>query len=157
MRPSSTRPATGHRPTFTLGLATLLVLAGCQQAAPPTITPAPTTASTAAATAGATAGSAVALAPAPTEHADGEAQFNQFCADCHGQGAMGTDKGPPLVHRLYVPSHHGNAAFVSAAMHGVQAHHWQFGDMPPVAGITGEQVRAIILYVRWLQEQNGIQ
>jgi len=69
---------------------------------------------------------------------------------------MGTDKGPPLVHQLYVPSHHGNAAFVSAAVNGVQAHHWQFGDMPPVAGITGEQVRAITLYVRWLQEQQGI-
>ena len=129
---------------------TTLLLTGCQQASPPTITPAPTAA------AGATAGSAGAVAPVPPEHTDGEAQFNQFCADCHGQGAMGTEKGPPLVHRLYVPSHHGNAAFVNAIMNGVQAHHWQFGDMPPVAGVSGEQVRAITLYVRWIQEQNGI-
>jgi cytochrome c5 len=135
-----------------LGLAASLALTGCQRAAPPTITPVPA----AAPTAEAAGGSEVALAPVPTEQADGEAQFNQFCADCHGQGAMGTDKGPPLVHQLYVPSHHGNAAFVSAAVNGVQAHHWQFGDMPPVAGITGEQVRAITLYVRWLQEQQGI-
>ena len=141
-------------PAFAAFIATLLVLTGCQQVSPPTITPAPTAAPTAA---GATAGSAVAVAPVPPEHTDGEAQFNQLCSDCHGQGAMGTDKGPPLVHRLYVPSHHGNAAFVNAIMNGVQAHHWQFGDMPPVAGVSGEQVRAITLYVRWIQEQNGIQ
>ena len=111
MRPSSTRPAAGHRLASMLGLAASLALTGCQRAAPPTITPVPA----AAPTAEAAGGSEVALAPVPTEQADGEAQFNQFCADCHGQGAMGTDKGPPLVHQLYVPRHAGNAAFVSAS------------------------------------------
>jgi len=80
MRPSSTHPAAGHRLASMLGLAASLALTGCQQAAPPTITPVPA----AAPTAEAAGGSEVALAPVPTEQADGEAQFNQFCADCHG-------------------------------------------------------------------------
>lgn len=142
-----------------------LALAACQAAPPPTLPPAPSAAGKVPATVAATATDAdasatvaatAALAALPPEHVDGEAQFNALCAACHGPGAMGSDQGPPLVHRIYEPGHHGNAAFVSAVVNGVTAHHWDFGDMPPVEGITGEQIRAITLYVRWLQEQNGI-
>lgn len=86
----------------------------------------------------------------------GEGAFNTFCARCHGARALGTTQGPPLVHKVYEPNHHGDAAFYRAAAQGVRAHHWQFGNMPKVDGITEEDVTEIIRYVRWLQRQAGI-
>ncbi len=87
----------------------------------------------------------------------GEAAFGRSCARCHGGEARGTTQGPPLVHKIYEPSHHGDAAFYRAAANGVRAHHWKFGNMPPVEGVTTQEVGQIIQYVRWLQRQAGIQ
>ena len=87
----------------------------------------------------------------------GQQVFNQNCATCHGVNAAGNDgSGPPLVHIIYEPNHHGDAAFYMAARHGVRAHHWKFGDMAPVPGVTEADVTAIIAYVRELQRANGI-
>ena len=61
----------------------------------------------------------------------GQAVFQRSCAICHGTLAGGTDQGPPLVHKIYEPSHHADAAFVLAAKRGVTQHHWNFGNMPP--------------------------
>ena len=45
---------------------------------------------------------------------------------------------------------------VLAARRGVRAHHWGFGDMPPVEGVTDADIAAIIAYVRTLQKANGV-
>ena len=92
----------------------------------------------------------------PTEFAGGEAKFRANCSGCHGEQAAGTDHGPPLVHKIYEPNHHGDPAFQRAAANGVQAHHWQFGNMPPIPTVTAADVDEIIAYVRWLQRQAGI-
>ncbi len=47
-------------------------------------------------------------------------------------------------------------AFLMAARNGVRSHHWKFGDMPPVEGITDAEVKTIVAYVRALQQANGI-
>jgi hypothetical protein len=60
------------------------------------------------------------------------------------------------VHKIYEPSHHGDAAFQFAAAKGVRAHHWNFGDMPKLTGVTTEDVEQIIKYVRYLQRRAGI-
>ena len=86
----------------------------------------------------------------------GEAIFNQKCAVCHGLHAAGTPQGPPLVHRYYEPGHHSDMAFLLAVRRGVRAHHWRFGNMPPVPGVSDAEVRDIIRYVRALQRANGI-
>jgi len=96
-------------------------------------------------------------ADVPVELRAGAELYGLNCASCHGEEAVGTDQGPPLVHRIYEPSHHADGAFLMAALRGVTAHHWTFGDMPPVEGITQEQVQAITTYVRWLQRRAGIQ
>lgn len=89
---------------------------------------------------------------------DGQSIFDQNCATCHGDNAAGRDGiGPPLVHRIYEPSHHGDAAFLIAVENGVRQHHWQFGNMSPVDGVSEVEVRAIIDYVRALQRANGIE
>lgn len=92
----------------------------------------------------------------PTEFQPGEAKFNSFCARCHGPEAIGTKQGPPLVHKIYEPNHHGDAAFQRAAGNGVRAHHWQFGDMPKIEGVKPDEIDQIVKYVRWLQRQAGI-
>lgn len=86
----------------------------------------------------------------------GKMLYEGKCASCHGVNAAGTDKGPTFLHRVYHPGHHGDAAFYAAPMNGVKAHHWPFGDMPRVEGITERQIENIILYVRTIQKANGV-
>ena len=87
----------------------------------------------------------------------GQEFFTARCAACHGANAAGSENGPPLIHPIYVPSHHGDYAFVSAARNGVRAHHWRFGDMKPVADVTDAQLGWIVAYVRAVQRANGIE
>ena len=92
----------------------------------------------------------------PKEFQSGQGRFNTFCRRCHGKNAQGTDMGPPLVHKIYEPSHHGDFAFFRAAAQGVKAHHWKFGNMPKIYDATPQDVAEIIPYVRWLQREAGI-
>lgn len=82
--------------------------------------------------------------------------YAKNCAGCHGPSASGSGKGPPLVHQIYQPGHHGDAAFYRAVRQGVQSHHWPFGDMAPVPGVTDDQIGEIVAYVRALQLKDGI-
>lgn len=91
-----------------------------------------------------------------TQAAAGQVLFEANCMVCHGKNGAGTKKGPPLIHILYVPSHHGDISFQRAAKNGVRAHHWRFGNMPPVAGVTPGDVSKIIAFVRQVQRANGI-
>ena len=87
----------------------------------------------------------------------GEALFNANCAACHGANAAGQEGvAPPLVHIIYEPNHHSDAAFHLAAQRGVRAHHWPFGNMAPVDGVGEAEVDRIVTYVRTLQRANGI-
>ncbi len=83
--------------------------------------------------------------------------YEAKCAECHGENAAG-QKGiaPPLVHKIYEPSHHSDMAFIAAAKNGVRAHHWDFGNMPQIAGITDGEVKLVAVYIRELQRENGI-
>jgi mono/diheme cytochrome c family protein len=74
----------------------------------------------------------------------GKRGFDAVCAACHG------------TNRIYEPGHHGDMAFVLAAKNGVAAHHWPFGNMPAVEGVTDSDVLNIVAYVRALQRENGI-
>jgi mono/diheme cytochrome c family protein len=94
--------------------------------------------------------------PLPPELQAAEAKFNANCSVCHGPRATGTQQGPPLVHKIYEPNHHGDAAFQRAASFGVKAHHWEFGNMPKIDAVTPADVEQITQYVRWLQRQAGI-
>lgn len=87
----------------------------------------------------------------------GKRIFEAKCASCHGRNAAGKKSvAPPLIHKIYEPSHHGDESFQRAAALGVRAHHWPFGNMPPVDGLTRAEVSTIITYVRELQRANGI-
>lgn len=87
----------------------------------------------------------------------GERTFNENCAVCHGKNGAGNEgAGPPLVHIIYEPSHHGDMSFQLAVKNGVRAHHWPFGNMPPISDVLEGEVTNIIAYIRALQRANGI-
>ncbi|MCZ0812503.1 MAG: c-type cytochrome [Pseudomonadota bacterium] len=87
----------------------------------------------------------------------GQQAFDAVCAECHGKNAAGKmGNGPPLIHKIYEPSHHADMAFQLAVQNGVTAHHWKFGDMPAQDGLTKGDVDAIVAYVREIQQVNGI-
>ena len=87
----------------------------------------------------------------------GKSGFEANCAACHGQNAVGqVGVAPPLVHFIYEPSHHGDESFQRAVALGVRAHHWPFGNMPPIEGLDRNEVAEIVGYVRELQRANGI-
>lgn len=92
----------------------------------------------------------------PLEQTGAEA-FTANCADCHGTNGAGRDGiAPPLIHKIYEPSHHGDMSFQLAMTQGVRAHHWSFGNMPAVEGLAPNDVEPIIAYVRAVQRANGI-
>ena len=95
--------------------------------------------------------------PALSELAQkGERKFADNCASCHGENAAGGPGGPPLVHKIYNPGHHGDGAFWLAIKRGVTQHHWRFGNMPPQPQLGEADAREIVRYVRELQSANGI-
>lgn len=82
--------------------------------------------------------------------------YQNNCASCHGADLQGTRQGPPFLHQVYVPSHHGDEAFYRAIANGVRAHHWRFGDMPAVANVSRSEATDIIAYIREQQRAVGI-
>ena len=95
--------------------------------------------------------------PVPPQLAEGERGYDRNCRACHGPLGTGSEAGPPLVHRIYQPSHHADAAFQLAVTRGVRAHHWNFGPMPLVPAMDSAAVADVTGYVRWLQRRAGIQ
>lgn len=87
----------------------------------------------------------------------GQRGFEANCAVCHGTNGVGQQGvAPPLVHIIYEPGHHGDESFQRAVAQGVRSHHWPFGNMPPVDGLTRGDVKMITQYVREVQRANGI-
>ena len=87
----------------------------------------------------------------------GKRAFGAKCVACHGINAAGqVGVAPPLVHKIYEPSHHGDESFQRAVSLGVRAHHWPFGNMPAVEGLTRGDVVMVAAYIRELQRANGI-
>lgn len=88
--------------------------------------------------------------------AEGKRAFTQNCASCHGSNANGTDRGPPLINKIYNPGHHSDEAIYRAVAQGSRQHHWRFGDMPAQSHVPHETVKQIIAYIREMQIANGI-
>ena len=92
----------------------------------------------------------------PFRYGLGHQRYEENCAKCHGSTLLGSDQGPPLLHQYYVPSHHNDAAFYRAIRVGTKRHHWNYDDMPPVAGVAENEARAIVEFVRWFQQESGL-
>lgn len=88
---------------------------------------------------------------------DGMRAYRRACARCHGDIAQGKDGiAPPLVHVIYGQAALSDAAVEKAMRQGVGAHHWPFGNMPAIEGLSDQQIVDIIQFLRALQQANGI-
>ena len=95
---------------------------------------------------------------APTDTlATGQELSEQNCAEYHGVDLRGTEKGPSHLSVVYEPSHHGDGAFLVAILRGARAHHWDFGDMPPIPNLEPDDVATITAYVRSVQQREGFE
>ncbi|MCC5953846.1 MAG: cytochrome c [Acidimicrobiia bacterium] len=83
--------------------------------------------------------------------------YAQTCASCHGDDLRGTDQGPSHLSQVYAPDHHPDATFRMAIRQGTPAHHWDFGDMPPIEGLNDDEVELLIAYIREQQEIHGFE
>jgi cytochrome c len=87
----------------------------------------------------------------------GQTIFENICSTCHGRNGSGNaEAGPPLIHKIYEPSHHGDESFQRAVALGVKSHHWKFGNMPAIKGLTRGDVAMVTEYIRQIQRANGI-
>lgn len=83
--------------------------------------------------------------------------YERSCASCHGSDLRGTAQGPSHLSQVYAPDHHPDASFRAAITQGSRAHHWDFGDMAPVEGLSDDDIDLIIDYVREQQELHGLE
>ena len=83
--------------------------------------------------------------------------YAETCASCHGDDLRGTDKGPSHLSIVYEPNHHPDESFRNAIANGAPQHHWSFGDMPAVGGLSDGDVEAVIAFVRAEQERQGLE
>jgi len=93
----------------------------------------------------------------PTLVAEGEVLYQSSCSVCHGSDLRGTAIGPSHLSVIYNPDHHGDGSFAAAVVTGVSAHHWNFGDMPPVVGITEADFNRIMAFIRENQRVEGFE
>ncbi|MDK1103373.1 MAG: cytochrome c [Actinomycetota bacterium] len=93
----------------------------------------------------------------PAIVAEGDVLYQANCAVCHGSDLRGTDFGPSHLSVVYNPNHHGDGAFALAALNGVPAHHWKFGDMAPVPGLAQDDMDRIVAFVRETQRIKGFE
>ncbi len=93
----------------------------------------------------------------PVLVSEGSDLFRASCGLCHGLDLRGTGVGPSLLSVVYQPGHHADTSFVLAALNGVSAHHWKFGDMAPVPGLSQEDLTRIIAFVRETQRIEGFE
>ena len=94
---------------------------------------------------------------ASTQTELGAQVYAEACASCHGADLRGTDKGPSQLSIVYEPNHHSDASFRNAIANGAPQHHFDFGDMEPVEGLTEADVEAVIAFVRSEQQRLGFE
>jgi mono/diheme cytochrome c family protein len=83
--------------------------------------------------------------------------YAEACASCHGANLRGTERGPSHLSEVYEPGHHADASFLLAVRRGVAPHHWSFGPMPTIEGLTDADVEAIVAFVRDAQRREGFE
>jgi mono/diheme cytochrome c family protein len=93
------------------------------------------------------------------DHPDGlgAGVYQQSCASCHGADHRGTATGPSLLSIVYEPAHHSDESFRAAITGGSPQHHWSFGPMPAVGGMSDADIEAVIRHVRDQQDEHGFE
>ena len=89
--------------------------------------------------------------------AEGADLYQNSCSSCHGSDLRGTDLGPSQLSVVYQPGHHPDGSYALATLNGVRSHHWGFGDMPPVPGLSQDDLDRIVAFIRETQRTEGFE
>ena len=82
----------------------------------------------------------------------GQRIFRAKCADCHGEDASGTRRGPDLVSPAGSSGRSNDKRmFHHAVTQGVPQQNWAMGDMPAFPRLSFNQIERIERYVRELR------
>lgn len=92
-----------------------------------------------------------------SESVDGATVYEQNCASCHGSDLRGTAQGPSQLSIVYEPNHHSDDAYRAAIRNGAPQHHWAFGNMPAIQGISDDEIELVIQFIRQQQETFGFE
>ena len=144
-----------------LAVLSAAMLAACADSTADSATPA---ASPAAATASSTVTADVSRAAAPgtplvataDPSIDAGRLFAANCARCHGGDMKGTADGPSLLDRAYLLIFHPDEEYIRAVLEGVPAHHWEYGDMPRIEGLSRADAIALTAHIRAAQRSAGL-
>lgn len=93
----------------------------------------------------------------PSLVAAGEPLYSAECAECHGSDLRGTDQGPSHLSIIYAPGRHVDFAFQRAIQLGSPQHHWSFGPMKSVEGLSDDDIAAITAFIRENQRIQGFE
>lgn len=87
----------------------------------------------------------------PQEFKAGQKYFHKICSNCHGSDAMGKQtKAPRLIDADYLPQEFSDDDLRDTILNGTD-------KMPPLkTNVSGEEVEAIIKYLRYSQQAAGL-
>ncbi|MEM9059495.1 MAG: cytochrome c [Pseudomonadota bacterium] len=77
--------------------------------------------------------------------------YRSSCMDCHGEKAVGTQRGPSLVKQIYHRASFSKRAFHEAVTQGAPQQNWRMGDMPGFSKFSFNQLEQLERYIRELQ------
>ena len=82
----------------------------------------------------------------------GQRIFRAECADCHGEDASGTHRGPDLLSSADSPGRRNEKRmFHHAVANGLPQQNWAMGDMPAFPRLSFNQIERLERYVRELK------
>ena len=86
----------------------------------------------------------------------GRIVFAEQCVVCHGRLAEGTGRGPGLIHPDYSPARLDDDAFRRAVHQGVPPRRRGATGMSAIASVSARDVDQVLVFLRGLQRERGI-
>lgn len=88
----------------------------------------------------------------PKEYKAGQKHFHQVCASCHGPDAMGGNRAPKLIQKIYSSSAFPDKKIAKVIKNGSSS-----GAMPAMKGkVSDKEIKEIIKYIRYSQKTSGL-
>ena len=84
----------------------------------------------------------------PEEFKAGQIHYHKLCGNCHGPDAMGGNRAPKLIQKIYSSDAYSNEKITNIILNGSSS-----GAMPAQKGkVSDEEIKEIIKYIRYSQK-----
>ncbi|MDH3256343.1 MAG: cytochrome c [Nitrospinota bacterium] len=89
----------------------------------------------------------------PEEYKAGQEYYHRECAGCHGPDAMGGNRAPNLIQKIYSSAAYSNGKISKVILNGSSS-----GAMPSLKGnLSDKEIKEIIKYIRYSQKDSGLE